>query len=102
MKVFIESVIEKVGEEEVQKDIYLESDEYQFIIKKYNGKITVGKDGKEREVYETMGYYTSIEHAINALVKMKIKASTASDLNQLMADIGRIKEFISEKLGGAA
>lgn len=98
MKVLIETVVEKVNEVEVEKHIFLESDQYQFILKKYNGRVTVSKDGKESDQYETLGYFTSITHAMKFIMKMKLKASTAEDLNQLLYEIHRIEKFIEEKL----
>lgn len=97
MKVLIEKVIEKVNDVEVEKEIRLESDEYQFTLRKYNGKVSTDKDGKEREIYETLGYYSNIHSALKDVLRMKIKESTATNLQELSEDIRRIEEWIKAK-----
>ncbi|RUT48548.1 hypothetical protein EJP82_00975 [Paenibacillus anaericanus] len=79
----------------IEDNLYLESDEKQFVIKKYSGK--VDRDGKEQ--FQPKGYFSSIEGALNHLVKMKIKESTASTLSELVRDIQEIKAWISREIG---
>lgn len=95
MKVLIETMTEIVNETSVEKSIYLESDSLQFILKKYNGKVSVSKEGKESDQYETLGYYTNIHSALGAIMKMKIKDSTATNLQELIEDIRRIEGGIN-------
>lgn len=97
MKVFIETVIEKTKDAEVEKSFYLESDDMQFMIRKYNGKTSIGADGKERDSFETIGYYPSIHSALNHILKMKVKESTATTLKELSEDMKRIENMIKAK-----
>jgi len=97
MKVFIETVIEKTKDAQVEKSFYLESDDMQFMIRKYNGKTSIGADGKERDSFETIGYYPSIHSALKHILKMKVKESTATTLKELSEDMKRIEAWIKAK-----
>jgi hypothetical protein len=79
---------------QVEGNIYLESDEHQFIIKEYTGKI----DKNGNDLYTTHAYVTSLESAFKFLVKLKVKQSTASNLNELIIDLKRIEQFIRDQL----
>jgi len=46
---------------QIEDNLYLESDEYQFIIKEYTGKT----DGTGRELYKTHGYFPTLKSALN-------------------------------------
>lgn len=93
MKVLIEKTTDENG---VEKSLYLESDEFQFILKRYNGRTSVDKkSGKEIDLYDTLGYFTNIHFALNKLMKMKIMQSTAANLDELLIDIKRIEYEIN-------
>lgn len=88
---------------QIEGDMYLESDNFQFIIKEYTGAVSVNKDtGKETEVYNTHGYFPSLESALKFLLKKKIKESTATRLQDLINDVRRIEKWIHEQLGEIA
>ncbi|GBF73136.1 hypothetical protein PA598K_01421 [Paenibacillus sp. 598K] len=74
----------------VEGNIFIESDERQFVIKEYTG----GTDNKGREISKTLGYYPKIQHCLNHFKTMKIKESTATTLSELRQDIKRIEEYI--------
>lgn len=95
MKVFIENVIVNGVE---KGKLFLESDEMQFILKEYNGKVTVNAKGKEIEQYKTHGYYTNVHYALKAFLKMKIMQSTATTLRELQQDIESIRRSIESAL----
>lgn len=84
----------------VDGSLYIESDEYQFILREYTGAISKPtKEGEEgRPVYRTLGYYTSVEGALNKVLTMKIKQSTASNLRELIYDVGEIRKEIRSKI----
>lgn len=80
---------------QIEGNLYLESDPMQFIIKEYTGNVSKDKNtGKETELYNTHGYFTSIDSAIRYLVKLKLKESKASDLRELLEDFNRLDKWI--------
>ena len=78
----------------IEGNMYLESDEYQFILKEYTGN----KDKQGRELYKTHGYFGKLEQALNKLVKMKIKESKSTTLKELLKEIKELKQYFREKI----
>lgn len=78
----------------IEGNLFLESDERQFIIKEYTGKM----DDKGKELFKAHGYYPTISLAMKSFVSMKIKQSTASTLSELIEDVKRIDLYIKSKL----
>jgi hypothetical protein len=79
---------------QIEGNLYLESDERQFILKEYTGK--QDKDGKE--TFKIHGYYGSIHQALKGYTTMKIKQSTAVTLSELVLDVNRIETHIKSKI----
>jgi len=79
----------------IEGNLYLESDELQFVLKRY----TVAQSGKSygQEIGQVDGYYPSIHSAIKAVMVKKIKESTATNLKELSEDIKRIESWIKSK-----
>lgn len=88
----------------IDDNLFLESDEYQYTLKLYNGTFTTYNKGKEneyeRENFKTLGYFSSVEQAVKKLIDMEIKASKAESLSELLKDIKAIKKWIESKLEG--
>lgn len=88
----------------IDDNLYLESDEHQYIIRKYLGTYSTHNKGKEneyeRENFRTIGYYASINQALTALIESEIKTSTAKDLKGLKNDVKEISKWFKDKLGG--
>ena len=88
----------------IDDKLYLESDEYQYILKQYTGTYSIRNKGKENEQevenYKVLGYYGTVTQALDALVSREIKASTASDLKELREDVKAISKWFKEKLEG--
>lgn len=84
----------------IEGKTYLESDEYQYVLKTYTGNFqTYNKDKEneyERETFKVEGYYGTINQALNAVLNMKIKESTARNIGELLRDVDRIREYIRE------
>lgn len=54
-----------------------------------------GKDDEyEKEAFRVEGYFGSIEQALNAVIRKKIRASVATSIEELLTDIGEIYEYI--------
>jgi len=87
---------------QIENNLYLESDALQFILKEYTGATTEGKDGKEREVFKTLGFFTNVEFALKHYLKLKIMASTASTLRELLQEIREIRQYITAICEGIA
>jgi hypothetical protein len=76
----------------VEDNLYIESDHLQFYIRKYNGKT----DNKGREIYNVLGYFSSLNQAIKYLVKHKVMKSDATTVQELLDDLKRIENRINE------
>lgn len=85
---------------QIEGSLYLESDEYQFILKEYTGSF--GKPRREgeqpRAVYKHHGYFPTVESAMLKVLTMKVKDSTAQSLSELIRDVNRIKQEISKSI----
>jgi molybdopterin/thiamine biosynthesis adenylyltransferase len=79
---------------QIENNLFLESDERQFILKEYSGK--KDKDGKE--TFKILGFFGTAQQALKAFARMKIKQSTAVTLSELVLDVNRIEEYISSKI----
>lgn len=77
---------------QIEDNLYIESDERQFVIKEYTGKT----DKKGTPLFKTHGYYTKVEFALKKLLQMKVKESTATNLAELIQDIKRIERYIEQ------
>lgn len=82
----------------IENNLYLESDQYQYLLKQYSGRTYPNKKGEEIESYQVIGYYGSVNQAIKALINKKIKETTATNLTELLNDIKRIEKHIKEKV----
>jgi flagellar biosynthesis chaperone FliJ len=79
---------------QIENNLFLESDERNFILREYTGKT----DDKGKELSKTHGYYGTVQQALKGLTRMKIKQSTALTLSELIVDVNRIDEYISSKI----
>lgn len=82
----------------IENNIYLESDERQFILREYAGKTYTNKKGEEIESSTVIGYYPSVKMAVDSLVKKKLLESNATTLKELSEEVENIGQFIREKL----
>ena len=83
---------------QIENNLYIESDERQFILKEYTGKQSFDKDGKATDLYKTHGYFPDVAGALNKVVKMKIMDSTARTLSELVTAIQEIRKDIESKV----
>lgn len=75
----------------VQDNIYIESDDRQFIIKKY-GK----KDKNGNDTYTSLGYFTTLESVCKYLIRLKVFESQATTIKELLDDYRRIEKEIKQ------
>ncbi|MUG43447.1 hypothetical protein [Paenibacillus woosongensis] len=80
---------------QIEGDLFIESDPYNFILKEQKARQDGSGDGK----IVIHGYFSTLESAANHVVKMKIKQSTAKTLQELVSDVRSIKEYIHSQLG---
>lgn len=78
----------------VGDNLFIESDELQFIIRKYSGK----NDKNDRPIYTNLGYFSSLSAAIQRLVKIKVMESEATTIGELLTDLERIEREINEMI----
>ena len=85
---------------QIEGNLYLESDEYQFILKEYTGRFAKPKqEGEEpREISKTHGYFPTVESAMLKVLTMKVKESTATSLRELITDVERIKQELNKAI----
>ena len=76
----------------IEKDWYLDMDNYQFILNKYSGKF----DAKGNETYTSLGFFSSIEGVAEKVYRLKIKETTAKNIQELVDDHKRIIKEIRE------
>jgi|SRR5690625_2691850 len=81
----------------IEGNIYLESDEHQFMLKRY-GNTYINKEGEEVQNYTVIGYYPTIERAINSFITKKLLDSQATTLKELKQDVESIREFVKSKI----
>lgn len=79
---------------QLEENLYIESDAYQFIIREY----TTRNDGNGPGKTIVHGYFSKLEHAVKHLITMKVKKSTATTLGELRKDMARIEEYIRSKI----
>ena len=75
---------------EIKRNVYLESDKDQYIIKKYTGK----QDEKGNELFTVIGYYGNLPSSVKKIFKLKLNESTASTLKELVSEVKKQNEYI--------
>jgi hypothetical protein len=75
----------------VEDKLFIESDDMQFVLKKYSGNF----DKKtEKETYKVLGYFSTLKQAVKHLIKLQCMESTAETFEQLFDDLDRIENKI--------
>lgn len=75
---------------EVGDKLFIESDDMQFILKKYSGKY----DKNNKETYKVLGYFITLKQTVKHLIKLQCMESTAETFEQLFDDLERIENKI--------
>ena len=80
----------------IDDDYKLTSDERNIMLT----KVQIGQSGKSegKEVETNVGYYGSIEHALNDYLRVKINTSAATSINELKAEIKEVKKTIEKMM----
>ena len=76
----------------ITKQLFLENDEYQFILKRYTGKV----DKENNPMSTTLGYFKNLESVATKVYMLKIKESTAATMQELVDDHKQIIKDIRE------
>lgn len=82
---------------EIEKDLFLESDERQFILRKY-GKESVNDKGEITRSYTPLGHYGSVEGALRGYLKRATRQSNATSFKELVEDVKRVEAKIDSIL----
>lgn len=80
---------------QIENNLYFESDEMQFLIKRYEVNQTGKNAGKERAV--VIAYCPSPESAMNFLLKNKMLSSSATSFQELIDEISVYRRMIDSK-----
>ena len=72
---------------ELEKDLFLENDGTQLILKKYGFK--------KEKTYKVVGYYGNLEDALKGYLKHKMVTSEATSINQLLNEIKALRNHIT-------
>ncbi len=75
----------------VEGNIYIESDERQFIVREYTGT----RDKEGREIQKDPRYFTSFNGCLKYLLNKELRDSTVSDLKELKNELRRIEEVLA-------
>ena len=70
------------------------SDNNQFILSK-----VLVKQKSSEEYYSSVGFYGSLEHALNAYTKNVILQSEATSIKELLDELASIKQYLKESIG---
>lgn len=73
---------------QVEDKLFIESDDMQFMIKKYSGKID---EKTQKETYKVLGYYSSLKQAVKHLIKLECMESTVTTFQQMFDELERIE-----------
>lgn len=74
---------------QVEDKLFIESDDMQFMIKKYSGNI----DQKtQKETYKVLGYFSSLKQAVKHLIKLECMESTVTTFQQMFDELERIEK----------
>lgn len=82
-----------------EKDLYLEGDNRQFMLRKY-GKPTTNAKGELVDSVIDTKYYSNLEHVFNALLKRSVLQSEAKTFKQLLDEVKFFREEIRMELKG--
>lgn len=80
---------------EVYKDYIIRSDERNFILCKSRGMVTDKKTGKETEQFNDLGYYGTMQNALNGLCEREILASKATTFKELQNDYNKLMQMLN-------
>jgi predicted DNA-binding ribbon-helix-helix protein len=72
----------------IENDLYISADGRQYTLERRS--VTQSGENAGKEIYSSIGYFSPLQGAINALVKLKIADSTATTLKELIAQIDQI------------
>lgn len=81
---------------ELEKNIRLESDETQLILKRMLDSF----DKKGKQKYRVLGYYTTLKEALCGYSKHKVRTSNAETLRELIDEIKKLDEHIDDLVRG--
>lgn len=97
MRIFIEKVLTEDGKS--NGELWIESSSLCFTVVHYSDKNVkiAGVEQNKKAVISNVDCMNIIGCA-NVILTRKIKDSTANDLRELIEDVTRIKEWLSEKL----
>lgn len=79
---------------QIEENLFLESDERNFFIKELTGK----QDKNGNDISKTHGYYSTVQQALNGLLQLKVKQSTAVTLSELISEVKSIEGYIRSKI----
>lgn len=82
----------------IENNLYIESDERQYILKQYGKPYTDKKTGELVTPSTNIGYYMTVQQALRGVVQMKVKECTATDLKGLIQHVQSVEEWVKEKV----
>lgn len=82
----------------LEKNTYLESDQWQYILRKYSRKRDE-KTGEMKESVLNSTYHPTVQTAIKKIFREKVRESTATNMKDLLNEIERIENKIDDMCG---
>lgn len=77
----------------VENDLYISADGRQYTLERK--RVIQSGDNAGDEVFTPIGYFSSLNGAVQAIAKLKISESTATTLKELLEAVERIREDIN-------
>lgn len=84
----------------IEEGFYIESDDRDFVLKEYSGKINKPAKGETegKPAFRIHGYYSNVQGAVKKFLNIKISSSEATNLRELITDVESIREFIRSRI----
>ena len=76
----------------VENDLYISADGRQYVVERRG--VTQSGENAGNEYFTSLGYYSSLQGAVNGIVKLKISESTATTLKELISKLDEIHHDI--------
>lgn len=85
----------------INEDYIIDCDEVQYVLKLDRHKTETGKDGKERPIYDNLGYYSTLENALRGYIGIltrKRHATVEMSVYDALRVIGEEREALERLL----
>ena len=79
----------------IEDNLYIEGDHQNIEIRKYTGK----KDNKGNDLYKTLGYFPTVEKAVEKVYHNKLAESKTSIFEEFLDEVKDVRRWLNEIMG---